>query len=533
MSRTFSMTVATAVAASLFGCAANEQLAGISASNCFTDEQCQPGFTCQNLVCVDPNVDLNGIMIAVDPPAESAYASTHFLTMDIVAAGPAVALTLPAPARFDYRVLDANGDRIDAHLTFAGTRRIPGREAVISETFLSARPASLSLVPDRYQVRFLPVGTDVPGVDVPFEVRATTTQKDFTLSATLRNVRGNVAHRADSNIRLPGVLVRAFSVPSGLPSSSSVTDADGAFNILLPDTDDTSFRIIAEIGADLQPAWRYEQIIRVERGEDRTLDIGLDRSADDRRGLARIRILGVRDEGPGPIAGARVTLTASTALATQRFEVAGTTDREGYVVVSTPRGSEPLVVLAAQYGIAVEPPVNSAFGRSKGTIDLSRAGPDLIPDKQIELMRRPRVAGRIVSSAGQAVDHAILDFESLDTPTASLPSTTTDASGAYSIWLDPGRYLVRVDPGGAALAGEILPVGFTEITVGDDGGDIVLPPARLPSGSVLNGVLYGAGGDVVPRANVEVFATEAGAARSIGRTVSDTNGLFSLVVRGR
>jgi hypothetical protein len=515
----------------LAACAGDEErLAARDAAPCLEDLDCGDGLRCMAGACGrETDAPLERVSIELVPPAGAAAVRTQLLDLER-GDGALGDLRLERGIELPVRVLDASGRPVAARITIEGTPRIPGREVDVAETLSPDRPLLLRLAPGRYAARFDPLDPARPGVAVDaFEIRETTTGKDFELPASYRRLFGTVRLRTDGNVLVPGVRVRAVSVPSGLVSSSAVTDETGAYSILLPDTHDPSVRVVAELDGDARPAWRFEQEIGLVVEGDRRLDIGFEPTPDPLRGLASVRVLGMGDRGPEPIAGARVTLTASTAVPTQVFTVSGVTDAEGTVVVQTDAGVAPLEVVAAEYRALVEPPTRSVFARTTITLDLRRTSPSFAPDKHVELPRRVQATGAVLTEDGRSVDGAVLDLEPLDLEGARLRSVTTDLRGGFSVWLDPGRYAVRVAPS----AESALPTGRFAIQVPRDALTFPIGTLRLPGGRVASGRILDVDGRPVQGAEVEVFGGAESPVTSLARVQSDAGGRFSVVLPAR
>ena len=326
---------------------------------------------------------------------------------------------------------------------------------------------------------------------------------------TYRKIKGRVYQRSDSNVPLEGVLVRAYSQTSGLLSSNSISDRLGSYEVLLPDTQDTSFRVIAEWPDSTQPAWRFEQNIRVERGEDRQLDIGFTQTMPDQQGHAQIRFLGDGDRGPEPITKANVTLTASAAFDTQTYKLVAMTDDDGYVVIPKTTGNERPNLVAATYEIEIIPPSGSIFARSKQALDLNRVGPSNTADKHIALAKRVYVSGAVASARGELVAGANI-VVTYQTKSSELPSPgvviNTKADGSFNAWLDPGDYLFRVTPPPEdSRSNTESPKAFQLITIPSDVPGHMLAPFYLSEGSVIQGEVVGAANEIIGNGSVETF----------------------------
>ena len=99
----------------------------------------------------------------------------------------------------------------------------------------------------------------------------------------------------------------------------------------------------------------------------------------------------------------------------------------------------------------------------------------------------------------------------------------TDIDGGFSLDLDPGGYLVRVEP----AQGTRLPWMAKRIVVPTSSPVDFVIPAPAYRGMVLNDVA----GNPVASAIVELFAmSDSGTATQVGRATTDTNGRFDVYI---
>ena len=535
--RQWLVRAAAGLVAVIAGCSQSEDASGLfgPASGCTSDLECPSNALCMNLVCVGRgSISLDRAHLEIRPPVDAPYVRHQRVdqSLDAINGGR---ISLPQPVTFDYSIRDDAGTAIAARLHIVGTDRISGRERDVLQGYAPNNPSQFRVEPGTYDVRIVPTESERPGLALEgLVVRASVAPiiKEFRLPPTRRRIVGSVRQRTASNIPVEGVRVRATSRPSGLPSSSAVTLGDGLFEIELPETTDTTFEVVAEVDAATAASWRFEQVIQVFTDDTRrVLSIPFEPTSDQMRTMARIRVIGFGASGPEAVPAAALTFTASTAPATKVFETSAITDKDGFVVVETDTGEQPLDLVAARYTVDIDPPAGSRMARTTVSLDLSSVSPGVVPDRQLEVEPRVRVSGAVTSASGQAAPTVQVHFERLDSAVSRI-TALTDIEGRYAVWLDPGSHLVRVDPTGAGPIGEALAAGFRNIDVGH-AASIELPALTLPPPVAFEGTVVGAQEEPVAKSAVEVFVEAEGRVISVGRAVTDGAGAFRMVVPGR
>lgn len=494
---------------------------------------CAEGRVCLDNRCVfGEAASLEGIAVELVPPIDSPYAKTQLLDVDLSPTRFEVALTLPKPAEFDSEVLDASGKRIPARLTVFGDKlaRIPGRDLDLSVVFVEDKLTRLRILPGEYTTRVEPFNAAYPGVDsVDWLVRRSGAagRKEFRLPAAYRKIQGVVGRADAADVKVPGMIVRAFSSRSGLPSTIATTAEDGAFTIDRPATDATTFRLIAVFPEAMQPAWGYEEIISVLVEQDRVVYPSVaETRPSDRVALA----LKVVDADSAPVAGCTVTLTASTGVASRVFRVTGTTDAAGAVGLVSTSGRAPLVVLAAKYIVDVSPPPGARAASTQLSLDLASTTATAAA-QTIVTPRRVRVTGSVVTAQRNVpLARGQIQLEPL-VGTTRIPKVALGTSGEFELWVDPGTYVARIEPAADTIDGEIIPPGFMLVEVTSGRAEQEIPLFTMPNPTVLNGLVVSEAERVpVPRTEVELFANVRGRLVSLGRTSAGTTGHFTLVL---
>lgn len=508
-----------ALAALAAGCRA-PRTAGCEGSTCLP---------CTAAPCPTVNARLD---VEITPPPGASSVRTQIVGVSLGSPAGAT-FYLPAPVDYALSVLGARGDLLDATLTMTGLARIPGRDPDLLDDFRAAgaRSHAARLLPGEYAAVVVPLDPTRPGLATSFVVRppaGMTVVKEFRCGPYHR-LYGRVVSSIANAVRLPGVRVQAFSTTTGLPSTATVSAADGSYEIALPETDDGSFLITATPPEATGPAWGYREVVVLSPGTDRQKDLALEPSAAAARGQARIRI-GGKASGFVPIAGASVILTASASagLPTRFFEVKGVTDAAGYVTIRDASGKRDLTLLATRYAVDVVPPLDSPYARTSTTLDLGSISPLEAPEAQLVLPERIRATAVVQRSDGAPV--ALASFELSPLAGGARPvEGMTDGTGIMSALVEPGTYLLVIRAAAGAAGPALPPVSTALIVI--DGADPRLPDVVLPPGATLRGVVLGQlDARPVARAKVELFTEVPGQAVSLGTATTDASGAFFMVV---
>lgn len=522
------------------GCAAGEDaLTASIGDTCQTTDQCQPFEVCVELRCVPETLTMGpeSVSVEISPPSGSPYTRYQRLDIPLVNVAQTLMLRVPQPIPYEAIVLDAKGVRRTADLAVYGATRIPGRELEVRTTVDDDTPngARFSLTEGNYSARIRPADPATPGLEVNgFSVRfGAATPKEFVLPTRYRRLHGRVTVAQVSSEVLPGAIVQAIGEKSRLESTVAIADEEGLYEVFLPDTSDTVFRVSAVLPDAQQPSWGYSQPISVGAEDDRLLDIAVERSNDDNRGVVALSIVGLDVNGVGAaVADAKVTFTATVAdrLAPPVYRITGLTDARGQVQVSI--GDETLdaiPLLRARYIVEVLPPTGSAFARLTTVLDFRTAGQNFTLDEQLLLSLRPRVSGEIVSATNRPV-RARVELEPLETNLRPRDAFSED-DGRFEADLDPGRYLLVVRPEDAVGTGEELPVGTQIVEIPPSSTAHVLPVIRLPRGNRITGLVRGdLMSEALSNARVEMFVRSEGQTVSLGEAYTDGTGTFSIVL---
>lgn len=519
----------------LSGCALGGELARVDFESCVTASDCRDGFICIDNQCVlntaaGPDV----VHVEVAPPPGSPFPKTQFLEAKPI--GGVRNLQLPSPAELRVRVFHED-QPIGATVTVFGRARIPDREVDVSQPVNAdvINPSVLRLLPGVYTVRVIPNDPTLPGFEARDlrvrDIRSGEAETKEFLVPDYRVLYGRIVSSLSGTSTIAGVAVRAVGVRSGLPSTTSVSDETGYYELLLPHTGETSFLLSAVDESADEASWWFEQVIQVEANAGREKRIELERTNEALRGSARLKILGRgAGAGPEPVRNASVTLTASAAagLDTRVYRLSGVTDAEGFVTATLNGASETeLPLLRGRYTVDVRTPSQSDYASTKTLLDLTAAAPGVLLTPQIELGLRTRVVGTVRAPGGAPVQGAIVELVSLEEGGRTLDEKTV-TDGSFVAAVDPGRYLIVIRPP-REVGGQLLPMHVQEVIV-DEGARFDLPPIDLPFGTEVTGTVTGADVGPLGDARVEFFIRQSDRTLSIARTTSDLDGTYSVVL---
>lgn len=503
---------------SLLGCGLSED--AIERAGCRADQDCPSGRACVMTVCV--RTDLPGWTLDLEarPAPSSPFVATQRTGVFIPGSG-GWRVVLADPVVHETVVLGADGSPIDADLAFRPGEGLADRPIDLTHRARRERPARVPLPAGVYDVRISPLDPELPSVEVygfSVEPGRDIRLKEFVLPSRYRRLEGFVQDRVLSSRRIEGVEVSAIGMDSGLTSTVDQSGPDGAFSLALPDSEDTTFRLTATLPEALQPAWRFEQVVLVPLGEDREKVVELDIPSSAARGALALVVIGFGPEGPVPVADARVTLTASVAASAEgrSYVVSARTDAEGR---ARGQGQLLLPILRGRYFAVVEPPAGSPFARTAELVDLTGAGNGVTVELQLTVTPRTRIEGLVQAPSGSPVPQARVGFEPVGR-TGRFLETETGGDGRYSAALDPGDYVVVVDP----RSSEASALARAAETIRVHGPSLALEPLTVPYAVPTPGVVVTEEGGPVEGVEISVFGEVTGVRHLIARGISDNQG---------
>ncbi len=121
-----------------------------------------------------------------------------------------------------------------------------------------------------------------------------------------------------------------------------------------------------------------------------------------------------------------------------------------------------------------------------------------------------------------------MEFEPLNGEGRS-SATNTDARGSFSIDLEPGAYLMTVNPQDLTDENELVPT-FAQLIQVEAQLQDSLPLLTLPGGAFVQGRITGELGEALKEAEIEFFIELGGQTISLGRSQADGQGFFSIVL---
>lgn len=507
------------LALGLAGCSSDDLLA-IDLS-CSGDSDCLIG-SCLSGQCISTQPASWIHDVEIRTPPSSRFVSTQRAGVSIPSTLP-WNLVLPEPVIYETTAFDGTGARIDADVKLVPEDGLTDRPLSLTYRTKVEEPALIPLPAGAYAVRIAPLDASLPSADSEgFTVigEGGTGLKELRLPERYRRVSGKVRNVGNLTYGIDDVTVSAVGTLTRLRSTTTLSDALGNYELVLPESEDTAFLLTAVQPESRQPAWQFRQVIRVPEDGDREKIIDLDLPSPQVQGVLQLT---VRGAGGDPVSGARVSLTSSTAaLVEGRSHVlTGTTRADGAVVRDA--GSEELPVLRGYYAVEIVPPARAQWARFTGMLDLSGVGNRGRVTLDLSLARRTEVSGEILDAAGRPVQGALVSFEPIDVG-PRFQESETDSTGWFSIALDPGNYVMEVLPSTGELprhARQIAVVG-TE--------DLVLDPTIVPPGFWVDAKVVGSDGSPIPQTDVEVLRDIAGVRHVVSRGTSDDAGDLRLLL---
>jgi hypothetical protein len=399
-----------------------------------------------------------------------------------------------------------------------------------------------------YTMTFLPDDTTIPAGSWPVNVGMSgildlelpELDSYFTVSGVVRRASG------DTKIPVPGALVTATI--GNRFASTSTSDSNGIFTLSIPP-------VTGEVVLDFKSGpdgpifpgrtMRWDDLEQLEQSLPKTRFLVFDTDPIPEILTITLQVLGVRDAlSRIPMGGSLIFMegTAGEGIFNSRTVV----DANSLSTVIVPAGV---------YSVTVVPPPSMEsqttrapqFAIAHRTTDLTNTGGRIFA---IELPQRPEITGKLVYSdtqepiAGGRITMATVLDEVIEHASSFNPDIVheakTDADGAFSLYLDPGRYAMRVEPPtGSGLAPASWPIvtinGTENLQIG------------LQTGHALSGTIVSSLGKPLPDTLITfLFPTdsdffdawpfkEAGfsySVRKAGETVTDINGKFEIILPG-
>jgi hypothetical protein len=522
------------------------------AITCSNDSSCGSGGACVANRCVSRAPNLATWAIEIDPPLRSGSQLTELPSLG------SATLMITASSEFELTIPLRGGPSAGTALpTSAGVvvsvpSQIPGRPDLSFQSTLDldmSNPASASArvkMPDALRGRMATVSL----IPLPPSDEKTPPHK-FTIPiplagqplfapdppATARALRGLVLD-AINNPKVQ-FTARAFwngaLVSTAATTEATMTNAAGNFVLLLPvGTGDDITLELAPFSGTSDPWVTYPGLSLTEP----STDLGtIKLPAVLKTTPFQVTIHG-GEAGDTPVSGATVraysTLEGGDARVSARFVRDGISDSGGTANMSLMPGD---TNNPRPYTLSVVPPAGSMWA-TQCFDNVPAQWPGTAPVtllRAVMLPRRAVITGSLLSASGVPVANARVAATGGDPPMPrclagpSSTSTTTDATGSFTLPLDPGTYQLEFDP----------PPGSPFPRMIESGVKVTTAPThrvvRLPTPVLVEGEVLKAPGIPLPDATVRIFeprptTTDPGPPFLRAATQTDANGRFRAIV---
>ena len=191
---------------------------------------------------------------------------------------------------------------------------------------------------------------------------------------------------------------------------------------------------------------------------------------------------------------------------------------------------DPITILPGQYTVTIVPPAETPI--VPGTFELT-VGSTTVVNRTYELGAKPRFQGRLIDSSGRPVSNTTLEFRPVKSLESilKLPVLTieTESDGSFDVPLDRRNYrVVAKPPPNSGQPAHIYTLS-SESLGGDQTYTWELPPPMTVTGTVF-GQSSGESVRSIDRTTVEVTRTIGTDVVTVGRTQTETDGSFRLVL---
>lgn len=514
--------------------------AGADPDGCVDDDDC-PGGRCQFGICAFDTTETLDLAMLIEPPAyRTELVALHVpqIALNLGRAVDDVVLASPTRVRggvvFNSIGVDP-GEPVSAELRFLRVDGVPGyaqeettRSAAATGEYaidLAAGTYDVSIVPDRPEVSRSTSPDVVIGEGVQVKLFPVPAPGEY------RVVEGHLTRGAlDEPVAAAKVFARSTS--GRLESTVAVTDADGKFVVLVPPGDEPfEFHVRPTEGSRWVPYAVYEPVSLDPdaRVEIRNLTLGpigepvsftVRAHTPDGTPVEDVTIAvrsvlepGSNPGGPALVSGRYVTTVGYDGL------------ESGLAPVSTPSGRVEIHAASTNPSLGLGVPV---VLEADATMDGAEVS--------VEIERRHRVSGRVVTPDGlvgvadveivaSLLPSDVLPLGSYPVPSSAFSARVeTTEDGAFSFAGQPGRWEIALTPpteSGFARAVHVLELGRGPV----EGAELELADAGVVLGRVLDPDRAPVAG-----ATVQVFEVVDGAAEPVGDAVTDSDGVYRLVL---
>jgi hypothetical protein len=488
---------------------------------CVENGGCRAGLQCyQQRICVAADVPPTPVVVRLTPPADSGLLVEQFdLVLDgksqaqpfkLVLTEPAVVrgtvtqqgnplaesipgtLIATAPAAIDGRDLSYNATSFAVQKLFPGSDQPHGYELRVQPGFT-------------YALAFWPESKDFPPF-YPQPVTVNGTLADWKIElpgqAQLLHVAGQMLL---SGQPLPGLRVALEDTQGRVRSTLAVTDAKGAFTLLVdPAAPAGVLHIEPATSKDPLPRGRLPVPANLakEALKNAAIDLGAIDLGDSGQPVpVQVQVQGVNG---GKIAGALVTVSHALAgpkpgkSAGLEISVTGHADNDGVFSTLMPPGA---------LAVTVVPPPKSASAVQHWTGDFQGG------QVTVHCQGRIVLQGEVRDFTEKLIDDADVTLRRVGSTSKSdasvaaddqLIAATTDGKGAFKALVDPGSYVVWVEPSKKSGLPRVL-AAWVDVSAEQMPTPLQL---RLPPPMVFAGSVLSAGGKTIAGVLVDVLTVK-------------------------
>ncbi len=438
-------------------------------NSCDSDRNCEDGLVCHALgrVCaVDQSMPVSG-WVRLVPPQDTVLAVEEQYPRIDIETGEPLNLQLHRRIRVTGRVLlegVATVTSLEANLVAVAVGEIPGlslhheaRSTKVSfgdgqnktgfELWLAqdqtydvyvhpSEPALAHLPPFHVRRSFFPPAQSSTSDEVTWDIELPSEERYLS-------VRGSLLMTDPFRSPLAQAKVVAFSSTTGRISSTGISDEDGFFEIRLQPPDHPEGETYVLRLRPTEPNPVVPQLNLIERVFTESTDLGVLTVP----GLSRrvdVTVL-VMNESGVHVAGAMhgTTVRLSTTVPGGLLETETDLDTSGSVRMSVPPGT---------YVLTVVPSEAAMTGIHQELVAVPEDVPAVV--FQVALKDKLKLQGRVLDWKTREVPGARITAtftgKGLYPETSPLGTrrtdTVTDSNGSYKLFVDPGQYLLQVDP---------------------------------------------------------------------------------------
>lgn len=499
-----------------------------SVSNCLEPEDCPTGQMCEFGLCTVADAPAELVSLRITPPEGSGVLPQQRLDIpvgldrrlpDVVLANT---VTLSGTVRMEAEV---DGPSIAARISATARGTLPGITLRRQTAAAHGSGFSLTLVAGSvYDLTVDPEGEALPvlreaglGVDADGEWHVRLPRAD-----TYRRLRGRVVAPSEEDdapagkggtpgpLGVAGIQARAVGVEHGLLSTTSVTDSDGAFEVLLPPDGDESYRLHL---TPTEESPHYPRVTVEDIDPGAAPDLG---DITVGGGGAAVTVAGALVNDDGVAAGPGATIEFRAPVGAGIYETTARADPEGRFKVD---------LLTGDYDVRIVPAMDGPDAVTRWSCSVRPESPSFGP---FVVQSKTELAGRILDPSGEApvagvVVEALLvgngDVEGLYRAIGTL----SEPDGSFRLALDPGSHdLTLIPPPHLGMPRRL------EHSLSLHGA--TQQEFQLRDPSVIHGTLLLPGGAPLAGIKVSVYTVDEGRADLIGEGETAEDGSYRIVL---